>query len=103
MLAAALLPSAAQARRYVVQSTAYCPGSSGTVMANGRHVHFGAVANNMLPLGTRIRMARPVFGRRVFVVEDRIGWGSQLDIWMPSCRQALQWGRRTVAFRVIPR
>lgn len=96
--------------RYVAQSTAYAPCSSGSIMANGQRVHWGAVANNVLPLGTKIRMERPVrtrrpdgrvVNRRFFRVKDRIGWGSQLDIWMPFCQDAIQWGRRTVAFRVV--
>lgn len=85
-------------KRYSVTSTAYCLSGR---MANGRYVHHGAVANNFLPLGTRIRTSRRVFGRRYFRVEDRIGYGTALDFWTGSCGQARAWGRRRVSFRVV--
>jgi len=80
----------------VVQSTAYC--SSGT-MANGRFTHVGAVAMNMLPLGKRVSVNRSPTGLRFHRVEDRIGWGSQLDFYVPSCSRARAWGRRYVTVR----
>lgn len=89
--------------RYSVHSTAYCPGSSGTTMADGRHVYFGAVANNFLALGTRIRTDRQAFGKRWFTVHDRIGYGSELDFWVPSCAMATDWGARSISFRVVRR
>jgi 3D (Asp-Asp-Asp) domain-containing protein len=97
---AALLISAAPpdaVRTVTVESTAYAPCSSGGRMANGQRPHAGAVAMNLLPLGTRIRVSRSPLGRRrAFVVSDRIGYGSQLDFWTPSCAKARAWGRRTV-------
>lgn len=95
---------------YTVESTAYSLCSSGSTMANGHHVRWGAVAINFLALGTRIRMDRPVVAhradgklvrRRSFTVADRIGYGTELDIWMPSCSDAAGYGRRTVGFRVV--
>jgi 3D (Asp-Asp-Asp) domain-containing protein len=92
-----VMASSATARTMYVTSTAYC--LRGT-MANGRGVHYGAVAMNILPLGKRIRTNRSPFGRhRRFRVEDRIGWGTQLDFWVPSCGMAYAWGRRTVRVR----
>jgi 3D (Asp-Asp-Asp) domain-containing protein len=35
-------------------------------------------------------------GRGMVTVEDRIGWGTQLDIWMPSCAEADNYGRQEV-------
>lgn len=76
-------------------------------MANGRGVHVGAVASNRHRLGTLIKLSRRVWvdGRRkrYFRVEDRIGWGTSLDFWMPSCGAALQYGRRGVSYRVVTR
>lgn len=113
-LASALLLSGTASARlgqhYTVNSTAYDPCSSGSIMANGRHVHTGAVALNFLPLGTKLRFDRRVgmhdergrfVRRRFFRVEDRIGWGSQLDVFFPRCREANAWGRRTIGFRVV--
>jgi 3D (Asp-Asp-Asp) domain-containing protein len=85
--------AAAQARSFYVSSTAYC--LRGT-MANGLPVRYGAVAMNMVPLGTRIWVSRSPTGLRRHTVMDRIGWGTQLDFWVPSCARAVQWGRRRV-------
>lgn len=76
---------------YTTDSTMYCLQG---VMANGRYVHEGAVASNWHPLGTRLI----VNGRR-YVVEDRIGWGTHLDIWTSSCYRARAYGR--VRVRVV--
>lgn len=102
-----LVATAASAAHYTVASTAYSPCSAGTTMANGHHVRWGAVANNFLALGTKIRLDHRVWahrgdgrlvGRRWFTVADRIGWGSSLDIWMPNCQDAINYGRRTAGF-----
>lgn len=83
-------------------STSYCPGSSGTVMADGTGVRFGSVASNRHPLGTTIRLKGQAFlGRAVFVVRDRIGHSSELDFWAPSCSQSFAWGRRVVRYVVV--
>lgn len=57
----------------------------------------------MLPLGTRIMLDRPAFGRRVFTVEDRIGSGSELDIFNPSESACLAYGRQTRGFTSFDR
>lgn len=62
-------------------------------MANGRQVHSGAVAMNHIPLGTRFYS--PTLDRH-FVVEDRIGHGTEFDIWFPSCDLAVDYGRRNI-------
>lgn len=82
-------------------STSYCLTG---IMANGQRVRAGSVAMNRHPLGTRIRLVGQTFGgRRYFVVRDRIGWGSELDFWSPSCAASFAWGRRAVRYRVIGR
>jgi 3D (Asp-Asp-Asp) domain-containing protein len=55
------------------------------------------------PLGTVITISPAAFGRSRFVVLDRIGSGSQLDIYNPSCRAAIDYGRRTERVRVLNR
>lgn len=99
-------------RQYAVGSTAYDLCSSGPIMADGRHVHTGAVAINFLPLGTRIRLDQPIRmhnthgvleRRRAFVVEDRIGWGTQADFWFARCAEANAYGRQRRTFRVVTR
>jgi 3D (Asp-Asp-Asp) domain-containing protein len=113
LLAVAVPASAAHTlgQHFTVASTAYDLCSSGPIMADGRRVHTGAVANNMLPLGTVIRMDRPIgmhdengrwLHKRYFRVEDRIGSASsQLDIWHARCSESTAWGRRIVGFRVV--
>lgn len=92
---------AAAASVFSASSTSYCPGSSGTVMADGTHVRFGSAASNRHALGTRLRLLGVRFrGRRTFIVRDRIGYGSDLDLWSPSCSASRAWGRRRVRYRV---
>jgi hypothetical protein len=44
---------------------------------------------------------RPVFGRREYRVEDRIGSGSELDIYNPSEAACDNYGREEIGFHVI--
>lgn len=80
-----------------VSSTAYC--DSGT-MANGNQTHPGAAAMNGIRFGTKFR---DVHTGEVFTVEDRIGHGSQFDIWMSSCAAAIRHGRRTRTLEQLTR
>lgn len=83
---------------FTVTATSYCqPGR----MADGTITRPGSVASNAHRLGTRLRLAHPIFGHRVVVVRDRIGWGSQLDIFTSSCTAAQRFGRRRVSYRVV--
>lgn len=92
--AAATHPS----RASPLDATAYCQG---TVTASGRAPFVGEVANNTWPLGTRLRVSPPVWGHTRFVVLDRIGWGSQIDFYTPSCSIALAFGRRVERVQVV--
>jgi len=81
-------------------ATAYC--LRGT-MADGSYTRPGSAAHNGLRLGTRIRLIGRVAGprgRRRYVIRDRIGYGTQLDLWTGSCSTAIRWGRRNVRFRL---
>lgn len=103
MSAAALLTAAAFMSG---SATAYAPcegGGSAGQTASGKQLRVGYVANNILPLGTWIELSKPVQGRRFYVVEDRIGWGSDLDIYMESCAAMHAFGRRTVRYRAVPK
>lgn len=82
----------AAALAWPVSSTGYC--LRGT-MADGTYTRAGSAAHNGVPLGTRIWVRPAVLGRHRWTVRDRIGWGTQLDFWMPSCAQAIAYGRRT--------
>jgi 3D (Asp-Asp-Asp) domain-containing protein len=73
-----------------VASTAYCLKGH---MADGQVVHSSAVAMNGVPLGSRFQVLETGV---IYTVEDRIGSGSQFDIWMSSCAAAVQYGRRNI-------
>jgi 3D (Asp-Asp-Asp) domain-containing protein len=81
-----------------VESTCY---AQGTITASGGPVFIGEVANDFLPLGTHIVLDHPVFGRGEFVVEDRIGSGSELDFYNPSESVCLEYGRERIGFSVV--
>lgn len=83
---------------YIVDSTCYHEGS---ITSAGTGVFVGEVANNFLPLHTRIRLDRPVFGRTEFTVLDHIGHGSELDIYGPSVGACMEYGREKLGFSVI--
>lgn len=77
--------------------TAYC--ATGNAMANGAQPYIGAAASNDYPFGTKI----DVPGWGVVVVGDRIGYGTQLDLYMgdAGCEdRANQWGRQQLTVTV---
>ena len=78
-------------------TTSYC--LRGT-MADGTYTRAGSAAHNGLKLGTRIWVEPAFFGRHRFIVRDRIGWGTTLDLWASSCARSITWGRRTVRMTV---
>lgn len=75
--------------------TMYC--LSGT-MADGQPVHQGAIAtlDRSIPFGTHITVP----GLGTYVVEDRVGWGTDFDVWTPSCATADRWGRHHLDVRI---
>jgi len=91
-------PPARLGAHYTVSSTCYAQGGT---TASGADAYFGEVANNALPLGTRIRLDRPAFGQRDFVVLDHIGSGSELDIFNPSEAACIAYGRQERGFYVV--
>lgn len=80
-----------------VDTTSYCLNGR---MADGTPTRTGSAAHNGLPLGTRITVDPPFLGRRRWIVRDRIGWGTTLDLWAPSCALSRAFGRRRVSLTV---
>lgn len=74
----------------VLDITAYCP--TGNRNAAGLWPQSGDVAtlDRSVPFGARLHIE----GIGWFVVHDRIGYGSDVDIYMPSCADAVQFGRQ---------
>lgn len=60
--------------------------------ASGKATSSGMVAtrDRNIPFGTKI----VIDGLGTFTVEDRIGYGSEYDIWTPSCSTAISFGRK---------
>ena len=70
-------------------------------MANGEHVHQGAIAADprILPIGTQVYIE----GMGTYTVKDTGGAikGKRIDIWMPSTKAAFKFGKRKVQLRII--
>ncbi len=83
------------------RATAYCLRGK---TASGRYVRRGIVAADprLLRLGTRIHMSAGRYTGN-YLVADTGGKikGRILDIWVPSCKEARSWGRRTVKIKVL--
>jgi cystine transport system substrate-binding protein len=86
-------PAPQTGTRMTVSSTGYC--LRGTT-ATGIPVGWGVVAVDpaVIPLGTR--MFVPGYGEGVAADTGSAVRGAMIDVWFPTCAQALAWGRRTV-------
>lgn len=94
-------------RTVTVTMTAYSSTPDQTdgnpfVTASGTTVHWGTVAANFLPFGTKIRIP-DYFGNQVFTVEDRTAkrFSNRVDVWFPSRQGAIQFGKRTLRIEVL--
>ena len=72
------------------------------ITASGSHVHWGTVAANFLPFGTKIRIP-DYFGNQVFTVEDRTArkYNQRVDVWFPTRGEAIQFGKRTLRIEIL--
>ena len=72
--------------------------------ASGRMVSRGLIAADprLLPLGSRVRLDHPGYSGE-YLVADTGGKirGKHIDIWTPSSREAMRFGRRTVKITVL--
>ena len=72
--------------------------------ASGAHVRRGLIAadRRVLPLGSRVRLEAGGYSGE-YLVADTGGAirGRKIDIWMPSAREALRFGRRAVKLTVL--
>jgi peptidoglycan DL-endopeptidase CwlO len=83
--------------RMTVSSTGYClRGRTSTGIPTG----WGVVAVDpaVIPLGTR--MTIPGYGEGVAADTGSAVRGAMIDVWFPSCSQALGWGRRTITITI---
>lgn len=73
------------------------------ITASGTYVRDGIVANNLLPLGTKIKIPE-IFGDKIFVVEDRMNSRKSyyhIDIWFPSYQEALNFGAKRTYIEIL--
>jgi peptidoglycan DL-endopeptidase CwlO len=86
-------PPQSGSSKVTVSSTGYC--LRGTT-ATGIPVGWGVIAvdPSFIPLGTR--MFVPGYGAGVAADTGSAVKGAVIDLWFPTCAQALQWGWRTV-------
>jgi 3D (Asp-Asp-Asp) domain-containing protein len=86
------------------RATCYCLRGK---TASGAMVRRGIVAADprILPLGTRISVSNAGRYSGTYLVADTGGVikGKILDIWVPSCGEAIAWGRRGVTVSVVGR
>ena len=72
--------------------------------ASGRMVSRGLIAADprILPLGSRVRLEHPGYSGE-YLVADTGGMirGKRIDIWIPTSREAMRFGRRTVKLTVL--
>jgi 3D (Asp-Asp-Asp) domain-containing protein len=72
--------------------------------ASGRMVSRGLIAADprVLPLGCRVRLEYPGYTGE-YLVADTGGMikGKRIDIWIPTTREAMRFGRRTVKLTVL--
>ena len=72
--------------------------------ASGRHVAKGLIAadRRVLPLGTRVHVRAGSYTGE-YLVADTGGAvrGRKIDIWMPSSREALRFGRQKVKLTIL--
>ena len=73
------------------------------ITAAGTTVRDGIVANNGLPMGTKIKIPE-LYGDEVFVVEDRMNWKKgnyHVDIWFPSYLEAKTFGAKRTYIEIL--
>jgi peptidoglycan DL-endopeptidase CwlO len=86
-------PAPVGGTQMIVSSTGYC--LRGTT-ATGIQAGWGTIAVDpaVIPLGTK--MFVPGYGDGVAADTGSAVSGRRIDVWFPTCAQALQWGRRVV-------
>jgi len=94
---AAPLVSASGERTLTVSATGYSiRGRTATGIPTAPGVV--AVDPSVIPLGTRLSI--PGYGIGIAADTGGAVHGNTIDVWFPTTRQALQWGRRTVTVTI---
>lgn len=99
-------PDTKETLQMIVTAYSSTPGETDGnpyVTAAGTYVRPGIVANNLLSIGTKVRLPE-LYGEQVFIVEDRMNSrksGYQLDIWFPSYWEAKSFGVKQTYIEVL--
>ena len=96
----------AVAEAYVVPPTNYVATAYSLRgrTASGRYVAKGLIAADPrhLPLGSRVRLDAGAYSGEYLVADTgSLVRGKRIDIWTPSTREAMRFGRRTVKLTVL--
>jgi 3D (Asp-Asp-Asp) domain-containing protein len=91
---------------YVVPPTAYVATAYSLRgrTASGRMVSKGLIAADPrhLPLGSRVRLQAGAYSGEYLVADTgALVRGRRIDIWTPTSREAMRFGRRTVKLTVL--
>ena len=73
--------------------------TGGYIMANGERPHVGAIANDVLPFGTIVRI-----NGKEYVVKDRFGGNygiERFDIYMDDESSCWEFGRQYVGVEIV--
>jgi len=73
------------------------------VTAAGTRVRDGIIANNYLPIGTKIKIPE-LYGDKIFVVEDRMNWRKgnyHIDIWFSTYWEAKNFGAKQTYIEIL--
>jgi 3D (Asp-Asp-Asp) domain-containing protein/septal ring factor EnvC (AmiA/AmiB activator) len=92
------VPTSGSGSQLLVTATGYClRGTTATGIPTG----WGVVAVDpaVIPLGTR--MSIPGYGEGVAADTGPAVRGAMIDVWFPTCAQALAWGRKVVSIRLL--
>lgn len=81
------------AHRYDI--TAYT--HTGYRTASGLWPEYGMVASNLWPLGTRVEIE----GLGIFTVQDRVGGGTDVDVFLETRAECMRFGRKHLRVRVV--
>lgn len=96
-------------QRVRVSASAYCSTPAQTsgdpfITASGARVAENIISTNFLPFGATVTFSElRGFEGRVFTVGDRMSkrYWHAVDFWMPTCQQAVQFGRKNVTLEVV--
>lgn len=80
--------------------------STPDIMANGEKVYDGAIATNMLPFGTQVKIPK-LFGDKIFIVADRMHprFSQRVDVWLPGGeagkKEAFRLGKQRLDIQIV--